>query len=114
MIDHVICSAVVNNDTAIIRNSLSNELNVTSTVSADGLSDELRVNGAARIVIKDLVADNGVLHVIDQILVPDEGQSSFYTSESPFHQYNVNVNYCALIKHISLDQSTSVSEPLAQ
>jgi len=69
MVEHVICSAVgVNQRSGVrIRNSLSNELNMT--VSDD--NNEFKVNDS-RLIIKDLIADNGVLHVIDQVLVPDQ------------------------------------------
>lgn len=47
-------------------------------IGCDG--DSLTVNGIKMVLKKDIVTTNGVIHVIDQVLVPDSGTT---TTNSP-------------------------------
>lgn len=46
----------------------------TIQIGCDG--DSLTVNGIKMVLKKDIVATNGVIHLIDQVLVPDSGKSN--------------------------------------
>ncbi|KAK7101208.1 transforming growth factor-beta-induced protein ig-h3-like [Littorina saxatilis] len=65
VLPHVICSAVIQGK-AMSRNLLHNFLNLTRTDD-----DKVFVNDA-QVVRADVMATNGVLHVIDDVLVPDD------------------------------------------
>lgn len=41
-------------------------------IGCDG--DSLTVNGIKMVLKKDIVTTNGVIHLIDQILIPDSGK----------------------------------------
>ena len=45
----------------------------TIEIGCDG--DSLTVNGIRMVLKKDIVTTNGVIHLIDQILIPDSGKS---------------------------------------
>ena len=80
---HVVCSAAI--DTAAYTiNALGNRVNLTRDVSAAAERDadddddddhELRFN-AAVVTSADLMATDGVVHIIDQVVVPTDGLSS--------------------------------------
>lgn len=42
-------------------------------IGCDG--DSLTVNGVKMVLKKDIVATNGVIHLIDRVLVPDSGKN---------------------------------------
>lgn len=44
----------------------------TVEVGCDG--DSLTVNGVKMVKRKDIVTVNGVIHLIDEVLIPDSGQ----------------------------------------
>lgn len=44
----------------------------TVEVGCDG--DSLTVNGVKMVKRKDIVTSNGVIHLIDEVLIPDSGQ----------------------------------------
>lgn len=44
-------------------------------IGCDG--DSLTVNGIKMVLKKDIVATNGVIHLIDQMLIPDSGTNTF-------------------------------------
>lgn len=43
-------------------------------IGCDG--DSLTVNGIKMVLKKDIVTTNGVIHLIDQILIPDSGKKN--------------------------------------
>lgn len=45
----------------------------TIEIGCDG--DSLTVNGIKMVLTKDIVTTNGVIHLIDQVLVPDSGKA---------------------------------------
>lgn len=65
ILPHVICSTIIQGR-AKSRNILRNYLNLTRTED-----DKVFVNGA-QVVRADIMATNGVLHIIDAVLVPDD------------------------------------------
>lgn len=48
----------------------------TIEIGCDG--DSLTVNGIKMVLKKDIVATNGVIHLIDQILIPDSGKNKMH------------------------------------
>lgn len=46
----------------------------TIEIGCDG--DSLTVNGIKMVLKKDIVTTNGVIHLIDRVLVPDSGKSN--------------------------------------
>lgn len=47
----------------------------TVEIGCDG--DSVTVNGIKMVLKKDIVASNGVIHLIDQVLIPDAGKTHF-------------------------------------
>lgn len=47
----------------------------TIEIGCDG--DSLTVNGIKMVLKKDIVTTNGVIHLIDQVLIPDSGKTHF-------------------------------------
>lgn len=45
----------------------------TIEIGCDG--DSLTVNGIKMVLKKDIVTTNGVIHLIDQVLIPDSGKN---------------------------------------
>lgn len=45
-------------------------------IGCDG--DSLTVNGIKMVMKKDIVTTNGVIHLIDRVLIPDSGRTGFY------------------------------------
>ena len=48
-------------------------------IGCDG--DSLTVNGIKMVLKKDMVASNGVIHLIDQVLVPDAGKLTWVSPD---------------------------------
>lgn len=46
-------------------------------IGCDG--DSLTVNGIKMVLKKDIVATNGVIHLIDQMLIPNSGTNTFWS-----------------------------------
>lgn len=67
LLPNVICSGVILQGSASTPNLLGNALNLTRT--EDG---KLFVNDV-QVVRADVMATNGVLHIIDEVLIPDDG-----------------------------------------
>lgn len=67
LLPNVICSAVTQN-----RAITKNVLNKYVTLSRQ--SGKLTVNGA-EVIHSDVMGTNGVMHVIDEVLIPDDGGS---------------------------------------
>lgn len=44
----------------------------TIEIGCDG--ESLTVNGIKMVLKKDIVTSNGVIHIIDQVLIPDSGK----------------------------------------
>lgn len=44
----------------------------TIEIGCDG--DGLTINGIKMVLKKDIMTSNGVIHLIDQVLIPDSGQ----------------------------------------
>lgn len=63
----MICSAVTQN-----RAKTKNVLNRFVTLNRQ--SGKLTVDGA-QVIHSDVMGTNGVMHVIDQVLIPDDGES---------------------------------------
>lgn len=57
----------------------------TIEVGCDG--DSLTVNGIKMVLKKDIVTTNGVIHLIDQVLVPDSGKTRCELSPAFFRKY---------------------------
>lgn len=53
----------------------------TIEIGCDG--DSLTVNGIKMVLKKDIVTTNGVIHLIDQVLMPDSGQTFTRVSFQP-------------------------------
>jgi transforming growth factor-beta-induced protein len=68
-VPHVVCSAIVESR-LWTRNKLGSALNLTR--HTDGGSDTVRVN-TAELLVSDVMATNGALHIIDEVLIPNEG-----------------------------------------
>lgn len=47
----------------------------TIEIGCDG--DSITVNGIKMVNKKDIVTNNGVIHLIDQVLIPDSGEQQF-------------------------------------
>lgn len=69
----------------------------TIEIGCDG--DSLTVNGIKMVLKKDIVTTNGVIHLIDQVLVPDSGKalcefsSSFiFISICQLYSFSVIIN----------------------
>lgn len=55
----------------------------TIEIGCDG--DSLTVNGIKMVLKKDIVTTNGVIHLIDQVLIPDSGKAvNFHPISSSF------------------------------
>ena len=67
LLPNVICSAVIQGR-AKSQNVLENYLNLTRTPEGKVFVDD------AQVVRADVMTSNGVLHVIDAVLVPDDGE----------------------------------------
>lgn len=65
VLPNVICSSVIEGRVRTL-NLLGRLLNLSR--SSD---DKIFVGDSAQIVIKDIMATNGVMHVIDKVIVPD-------------------------------------------
>lgn len=48
----------------------------TIEIGCDG--DSITVNGIKMVNKKDIVTNNGVIHLIDQVLIPDSGEQQFW------------------------------------
>lgn len=48
----------------------------TIEIGCDG--DSITVNGIKMVNKKDIVTNNGVIHLIDQVLIPDSGEQQFH------------------------------------
>lgn len=58
----------------------------TIEIGCDG--DSLTVNGIKMVLKKDIVATNGVIHLIDQVLLPDSGKTHLeFESNFSFRKY---------------------------
>lgn len=73
LLSNVVCSAVIDSE-AHTRNTLGNLLKLTRDDD-----DKLYVDGI-QIISYDLMATNGVLYIIDDVMIPDEGwHTAFYS-----------------------------------
>lgn len=59
----------------------------TIEIGCDG--DSLTVNGIKMVLKKDIVTSNGVIHLIDQVLIPDSGQP-------PLHDFLMSFGYATV------------------
>lgn len=50
----------------------------TIEIGCDG--DSITVNGIKMVNKKDIVTNNGVIHLIDQVLIPDSGEQVSHSS----------------------------------
>ena len=66
LLPNVICSEVIQGR-AKSRNVLSNVLNLTRTEDGKVFVDD------AQVIRADVMATNGVMHIVDAVLVPDDG-----------------------------------------
>lgn len=67
-------------------------------IGCDG--DSLTVNGIKMVLKKDIVATNGVIHLIDQVLIPDSGKAGAYLVPN-----NITMKiFCACVMIISFVQ----------
>lgn len=66
LLDSVQCSEAIMSGTAYETVEGSN-----IEIGCDG--DSLTVNGVQMVLKKDIVTSNGVIHLIDQVLMPDSG-----------------------------------------
>lgn len=55
----------------------------TIEIGCDG--DSLTVNGVKMVLKKDIVTTNGVIHLIDQVLIPDAGKKKEKTNTFKFN-----------------------------
>lgn len=68
---HTVCSsAIIGNATT--HNVEGEVLNLERTVD-----DEIIFEGKAKIIEADIVASNGVIHLIDELIIPDSGTKIF-------------------------------------
>lgn len=58
----------------------------TIEIGCDG--DSLTVNGIKMVLKKDIVTTNGVIHLIDQVLIPDAGKKKLTSLNSTFSSEN--------------------------
>lgn len=61
----------------------------TIEIGCDG--DSLTVNGIKMVLKKDIVASNGVIHLIDEVLIPDSGKWLLHNYLMSFN--NTKVTY---------------------
>lgn len=52
-------------------------------IGCDG--ESLTVNGVKMVLKKDIVTTNGVIHLIDRVLMPDSGWMLFHLETFTFH-----------------------------
>ncbi|WP_194755643.1 fasciclin domain-containing protein [Aliidiomarina indica] len=73
---HVVSGAVSSDD--IADQSLYADTLQGQSLAIDATGYGVRINGNARVVTADIEADNGVIHVIDTVLMPTERTASSY------------------------------------
>ena len=61
-------------------------------IGCDG--DRLTVNGITMVLKKDIVTTNGVIHLIDQVLVPDSG-----TARAEAHAHTYTYTFTCMYTH---------------
>ena len=69
MLPNVICSSVVEGKVRTV-NLLDRYVNLTRSTD-----DKVFVEENAQLIIKDLMGTNGVLHIIDKVIIPDACKS---------------------------------------
>lgn len=69
--NHILKSAMC---AEAIVSGISMETLEGSTLEVGCLGDMLTINGKAVISNKDILATNGVIHFIDELLIPDSGR----------------------------------------
>ena len=69
MLPNVICSSVVEGKVRTV-NLLDRYVNLTRSTD-----DKVFVEENAQLIIKDLMGTNGVLHIIDKVVIPDACKS---------------------------------------
>ena len=72
MLPNVICSSVIEGKVRTL-NMLDGYVNLTRTSD-----DKIFVDDNAQLVIKDIMATNGVLHVTDKVVIPDACKSLYW------------------------------------
>jgi transforming growth factor-beta-induced protein len=90
LLPNVVCSSVIQGDT-----QTPNFLNKQTKLTRDA-DDKLYVDGA-QIITSDVMATNGVLYIIDDVLIPDEGISNImgykllhiYTKHDQYFIYKI-------------------------
>ena len=69
MLPNVICSSVVEGKVRTV-NLLDRYVNLTRSTD-----DKVFVEENAQLIIKDLMGTNGVLHIVDKVIIPDACKS---------------------------------------
>lgn len=105
LLPNVVCSSVIQGDA-----QTPNILNKHTKLIRDE-NDKLYVDGA-QIVTSDVMATNGVLHIIDDVLIPDEALSLLQLAEkNDLVEFGKLVDLAGLKKELTKTENVTVFVP---
>ncbi|KAH3815464.1 transforming growth factor-beta-induced protein ig-h3-like isoform X1 [Dreissena polymorpha] len=105
LLPNVICSSVIEGR-AQTKNSLGRALQMSRDKD-----NKLYVEGA-QIIVKDLMATNGVIHVIDDVIIPDESLNILeLASKKNYSEFFKLVERAGLKKDLALAENITVFVP---
>lgn len=72
LVNYHLLNSVQCSEAIMVGSAYETEEGSSIEIGCDG--DSLTVNGIKMVLKKDIVTTNGVIHLIDQILIPDSGE----------------------------------------
>lgn len=78
LVNYHLLNSVQCSEAIMVGSAYETEEGSSIEIGCDG--DSLTVNGIKMVLKKDIVTTNGVIHLIDQILIPDSGSNSKRTA----------------------------------